>query len=784
MAAAWAGQAACVQALLKAGANTELLDRDGRTALQWAEVQGHTLITTLILKYAPPCLSLGTAELVREHAAPPQLAIASPAAPPAAPSAPPSAGKRGRAPPSAGKRGRGPSSPASLPVKIFLSAQLGEVQKVVRWLTNGGPIDALCTAFDPTPGVGGKPVQPASSLLHAAVTNGRLEMVRELLERGAKVDLPNSFGYTALMEAAGYGHASVVLLLLQHSANPNMQSRSGIYQGGDTALMVAANQGHEECVQTLLHAGADTELLDNNGHTALQYAKRRGHTGTVSLIRWRQATTWVVYVVLGAIALAAFSFTLAAVLKAVTPPAPDVSTARTRARHRPARYAKAKGQMMNSTEPTRQHALPSQPDAAVALHAMQEALDEEEAKEAKWLADRATVIGYERRRGTTWWAWSEQKAEREARQEGARLAAAQGAGVGVAAEEAEREVRQEAARLAAAQGAREEVAAEQAVRVARQEAARLAAAEGVRAGLAAEEAEREVRQEAARLASAEGERERVAAEQAVQVARQEAARLAAAEGVRAGLAAEEAEREVRQEAARLASAEGERERVAAEQAVQVARQEAARLAWEEGLRARVVAEQAVRMAVASKAREVAVAAMAASKAAARVAAASKAREVAVAAVAALEAATEAAAAAEAEADALERATADGGVGEGGSSDAAGRSVARKVAVPDQYMCSITAEIMTDPVSTVRLSALDNPCSLSCTRVTLSSTRLHHLTLHTSQNLTLPPHRERKTGRRLYVRTPRHRAVAQDPQHLAVDGRRAREQAAHPVPLSP
>ena len=732
MAAAWAGQAACVQALLKAGANTELLDRDGRTALQWAEVQGHTLITTLILKYAPPCLSLGTAELVREHAAPPQLAIASPAAPPAAPSAPPSAGKRGRAPPSAGKRGRGPSSPASLPVKIFLSAQLGEVQKVVRWLTNGGPIDALCTAFDPTPGVGGKPVQPASSLLHAAVTNGRLEMVRELLERGAKVDLPNSFGYTALMEAAGYGHASVVLLLLQHSANPNMQSRSGIYQGGDTALMVAANQGHEECVQTLLHAGADTELLDNNGHTALQYAKRRGHTGTVSLIRWRQATTWVVYVVLGAIALAAFSFTLAAVLKAVTPPAPDVSTARTRARHRPARYAKAKGQMMNSTEPTRQHALPSQPDAAVALHAMQEALDEEEAKEAKWLADRATVIGYERRRGTTWWAWSEQKAEREARQEGARLAAAQGAGVGVAAEEAEREVRQEAARLAAAQGAREEVAAEQAVRV----------------------------------------------------ARQEAVRLAAAEGVRAGLAAEEAEREVRQEAARLASAEGERERVAAEQAVQVARQEAARLAWEEGLRARVVAEQAVRMAVASKAREVAVAAMAASKAAARVAAASKAREVAVAAVAALEAATEAAAAAEAEADALERATADGGVGEGGSSGAAGRSVARKVAVPDQYMCSITAEIMTDPVSTVRLSALDNPCSLSCTRVTLSSTRLHHLTLHTSQNLTLPPHRERKTGRRLYVRTPRHRAVAQDPQHLAVDGRRAREQAAHPVPLSP
>ena len=81
----------------------------------------------------------------------------------------------------------------------------------------------------------------------------------------------------------------------------------------------------------------------------------------------------------------------------------------------------------------------------------------------------------------------------------------------------------------------------------------------------------------------------------------------------------------------------------------------------------------------------------------RAAAASKAREAA--AVAAAEAAT----VAEAEAIALERAMADGGkgVGEGGSSGTAGPSEAGEVAVPDQYTCSITAEIMTNPVSTVR-----------------------------------------------------------------------------------
>jgi len=48
---------------------------------------------------------------------------------------------------------------------------------------------------------------------------------------------------------------------------------------------------------------------------------------------------------------------------------------------------------------------------------------------------------------------------------------------------------------------------------------------------------------------------------------------------------------------------------------------------------------------------------------------------------------------------LERATIDGG--EGGSSRVAGSSEASEAAeVPDDYICPITAEIMSDPVSTL------------------------------------------------------------------------------------
>ena len=73
------------------------------------------------------------------------------------------------------------------------------------------------------------------------------------------------------------------------------------------------------------------------------------------------------------------------------------------------------------------------------------------------------------------------------------------------------------------------------------------------------------------------------------------------------------------------------------------------------------------------------------------AAASEAREEAIALAAALAVAT-------AKADALERATAGGG--EGGGIGAAGASQASEAReVPDDFICPITAEIMTDPVST-------------------------------------------------------------------------------------
>jgi ankyrin repeat protein len=171
------------------------------------------------------------------------------------------------------------SSPASLPKEIHRSAERGELQKVVKWLRKGGLVDAHCSATTRD----GRPA--TTTLLLTATANDHLAMVRELLKRGASVDLQASLRNTALMNAAFYGRLSTVLVLLQHSANPDLQNNID----GFTALMAVAHQGHEACVKALLRAKANPELLDEDGRIALQHAEAKGHTALAALLRQHAA---------------------------------------------------------------------------------------------------------------------------------------------------------------------------------------------------------------------------------------------------------------------------------------------------------------------------------------------------------------------------------------------------------------------------------------------------------------------------------------------------------------
>jgi len=120
----------------------------------------------------------------------------------------------------------------------------------------------------------------ASTPLMEASQEGHLELVRYLLEAGARVNATTGTGDTALTYACENGHTDVADLLLQYSALLEHES-----EGGRTPLMKAARAGHLCTVQFLISRGADVNRqTTNNDHTPLSLACAGGHLAVVEVL--------------------------------------------------------------------------------------------------------------------------------------------------------------------------------------------------------------------------------------------------------------------------------------------------------------------------------------------------------------------------------------------------------------------------------------------------------------------------------------------------------------------
>lgn len=94
----------------------------------------------------------------------------------------------------------------------------------------------------------------------------RPDLANMIIQAGAPVNnVTDGLQRTPLMRAASYGYASTVNLLIQRGADLNVQDSDG-----RTALMMADNA---DVVEALLKAGARTDLKDRNGKTAADYQK-------------------------------------------------------------------------------------------------------------------------------------------------------------------------------------------------------------------------------------------------------------------------------------------------------------------------------------------------------------------------------------------------------------------------------------------------------------------------------------------------------------------------------
>ncbi|XP_046877337.1 kinase D-interacting substrate of 220 kDa B isoform X1 [Hypomesus transpacificus] len=111
------------------------------------------------------------------------------------------------------------------------------------------------------------------SALISAAKEGHVEVVQELLDNSAYIEHRDMGGWTALMWAAYKGQKEVTKVLLDNGANPNTTGQQySVYP-----IIWAAGRGHEEIVKLLLENGAKVNCSDKYGTTPLIWAARKGH---------------------------------------------------------------------------------------------------------------------------------------------------------------------------------------------------------------------------------------------------------------------------------------------------------------------------------------------------------------------------------------------------------------------------------------------------------------------------------------------------------------------------
>ncbi len=150
---------------------------------------------------------------------------------------------------------------------LFEAAAQGHVAAVKEALDQGGNVHAL----DPN----------GNTALMLAAFDGHEAAARLLIERGAEVNAVNPRGRTALMFAATFNDPRTVQALLVNGAMVDVRDSDEKF----TALMFAASEGHVDVVKLLLTHNADKSLVDVDGDSAADFARKNGHTKVVEALQ-------------------------------------------------------------------------------------------------------------------------------------------------------------------------------------------------------------------------------------------------------------------------------------------------------------------------------------------------------------------------------------------------------------------------------------------------------------------------------------------------------------------
>ncbi|XP_076683796.1 uncharacterized protein LOC143376905 [Andrena cerasifolii] len=157
-------------------------------------------------------------------------------------------------------------------VKNFMHAAVknGYLELVQELLNHGTDANEICDSW------GGEGFIP----LHVAIGSGEKVVAELLLNYGADVNGKDVNGETPLHSASDCGYEKIVELLLQRGAKINAITK----HDSMTPLHIAAARGELETVKVLLKLGASIDLTDRHGLTALHLATLKGQEEIVSTL--------------------------------------------------------------------------------------------------------------------------------------------------------------------------------------------------------------------------------------------------------------------------------------------------------------------------------------------------------------------------------------------------------------------------------------------------------------------------------------------------------------------
>lgn len=147
---------------------------------------------------------------------------------------------------------------------LMIGAWEGKIELMRLFLARGANIDLINANGE--------------SALALAAFRGQFEAVKWLVERGAKINPPPR-QWSALHYAVFNGHREIAEFLMAQGADINARSTNG-----SSPLMMAVREGKEDLVKLLIDKGADRAVRNDWGDGALEWAMRYERLGIAKLI--------------------------------------------------------------------------------------------------------------------------------------------------------------------------------------------------------------------------------------------------------------------------------------------------------------------------------------------------------------------------------------------------------------------------------------------------------------------------------------------------------------------